>query len=153
MLHLNTYFYYDMRKILITLIILSSDCYSQTISNHEIDMFRGMWVVEKILPGNITFIDQHQASLFLNKQMLISDSTYLFSDILFHNPTFTFKRMWVNDLFPIYRSNSQEVGILSDSVTMVDVLDSNSPGRDSFILENNRLIAFREGWFIYFRKE
>jgi len=140
-----------MKLIFLFVFLDMSSCFTQVTSNHV--NVKGRWKAVKIFPGNFKDIDEMEANKVIGQYMILSDSLYEFNGLTFINPTIDIQWVRCNDYFPIYRTTKGELGIVSDSMMIINVSDPIKRTQDLLILDGSRMIGLNQGWFVYLKKE
>jgi len=140
-------------NILFAFFLGLNSCFSQVTSTPDPVEFKGKWLVTGIFSGYVPSISEDEAKLLIGKELVILDSVYSFESHFIRNPKYKIRAAKSNQYFPVLRMDADEVGILSDSVTVIRALDPHSPDWFEMILDGKRIIGFEEGWFLFFRKK
>lgn len=137
---------------LLFLTIFVNNCAAQqrsTAYNHP----TGVWKVIGVYEGHVVAITADEANSLTGKNLVLSDSVFSFVDYYFYNPKVSIKKESTNENFPLYRRSAYEVGIETDSITIIKI-ENNNGNKNVYLINNNdTLIYSKDGWFFFLKKE
>jgi hypothetical protein len=129
--------------------------------NHDtlfINYLSGRWEAYRFIPGDISNIDNEEASTYLGKTLIFKKNEVWIWEKKRENPSFNFYKVnFAYDLDDNWRMNYNKININQDSVIVCEIKYSKFQDYKDrsffYILSNGEIIFVEQGMFFFLRKE